>query len=371
MAKKLIIAGGGHASLPVIKMGIHWKSLGLEIVLISENPYLIYSGALPQFMAGFYEWDQTAVDLEQLCRRYGVTFVESRLESVNRNDSTVTTSSDDLHPYDNLLINVGATTVKFKHVENAVPVKPMDELLSLKKRLQNGEVKRLLIAGGGAAGTELALNLSHPKSFVNPEITLLDNNERLLSSFPEKMSDSVTRILMQRSVNVQTSTPFQPEMAKEYNAALIAVGNRPGSLSISHDFEKGAGGRILTDATLRVKGEGAVFAAGDTADVNGNNYQPIGVHAVKQGIVLRHNIKAMLTGGKLTSYKPYAINPLIMSDGADHAYYVMNNLAFDGRWAAVLKYILDMNWLEKYAKIPEDRRSYTKLLHDGMKRSGN
>ncbi|WP_340106209.1 NAD(P)/FAD-dependent oxidoreductase [Rhodohalobacter sp. 8-1] len=370
MAKKLIIVGGGHASLPVIKMAEKWKRYDLEIILISENPYLIYSGALPQFMGGFYEWNQTTVNLKKLCERYSVRFVESFVESISKDQSTVWTTGGERYAYDYLLINIGASTADFKDLQNAVPVKPMDELLSLRKNLKRGEIEKLLIAGGGAAGTELALNLSHPRSFTSTDITLLENNESLLSSFPAKMSDRVTQILQQRSVNVQTSKKFQPAMSKEYDAVLIAVGNRPGSLSITHDFETGAGERILTDETLRVKGEQTVFAAGDTADVNGRDYQAIGVHAVKQGVLLRHNIESLLTGGKLKRYKPYAVNPLILSDGPDNAFYVVNNFAWEGRWAAILKYVLDMNWLEKYSKKPGYRRSYIELLRDGVKRSG-
>jgi len=371
MSKRLIIAGGGHASLPIVKMGKKWKKYNLEIVLISENPYLIYSGALPQFMGGFYDWHQTAIDLGKLCGRYRVRFVQSRVESIRKNESTVYTSDGGQYPYDYLVINVGAATAKFANLKNAVPVKPMNELLSLRAKLKQGEIKKLLIAGGGAAGTELALNLSHPRSFAIPEITILEHSGRLISSFPEKMSDRVTKILKQRLVKVKTNTSFKPEMAEGFDAALIAVGNRPGSHFITHDFETGAGNRVLTEETLRVQGEQAVFAAGDTADVNAQNYQSIGVHAVKQGVVLRHNISSLLTGGEMKRYAPYAINPLILSNGANHAYYVLNNAVFDGRWAAVLKYILDMNWLEKYTSIPDNRRTYVQLLRDGIKRAGN
>lgn len=370
MPKKLVIIGGGHASLPMIKMGEKWKRYDLEIVLISENPYLIYSGALPQFMAGFYDWHQTAINLEKLCERYGVRFVEARVESISKSESSLSASDGEHYSYDYLLVNVGAKTAKFKNLKNAVPVKPMDELLSFRTKLKRGEVKKLLIAGGGAAGTELALNLSHPQSFADTDLTILENSDRLLSSFPEKVSARITKMLNQRSVRVKTHTSFQPEMALGYDAALIAVGNRPGSISITHDFETGADKRILTDETLRVKGEQTIFAAGDTADVNGHNYQPIGVHAVKQGIVLRHNMEALLGGEALMSYKPYAINPLILSDGADKAFFVVNNYAFEGRWAAILKYTLDMNWLEKYSKNPGKRRTYPELLRDGFKRSG-
>jgi len=368
--KKLIIVGGGHASLPIVKMGEKWRSIGLEIVLISENPYLIYSGALPQFMGGFYEWRQTAIDLKSLCNRYGVTFVESRVESISDESSTLTASNRKKYTYDYLLINVGAETTRFTSSNNSVPVKPMNELLSLRERLKEGGIKKLLIAGGGAAGAELALNISHPNSFSAPEITILDKNSRLLSSFPQKLSDDVTSILRRRAVQVHTNTSFTPAMAEAYDAAIIAVGNRPGSQSMTHSFSTGAGGRILTDDTLMIAGEKAIFAAGDTANVGGRNYREIGVHAVKQGVILRQNIKALHTGGKLDSYSPYPFNPLIISDGPDHAFYVLKRFVSYGSWAAVLKYILDMKWLEKYTEPSKTRRAFRELLHDGIKRSG-
>lgn len=369
-AKKLVIVGGGHASLPLIKMGQKWKAYDLDVVLISENPYLIYSGALPQFMGGFYDWHQTAISLKELCGRYGVRFVEARVESISKHESAVFASDGEKYPYDYLLINVGSKTAEFRDLQNAVPVKPMDKLLSLRTRLNHGEVKKLLIAGGGAAGAELALNLSHAQSFADPDITVVEQSNRLLSSFPEKLSARITNVLKKRSVKVETNTAFEPEMAENYDIALIAVGNGPGSISLSHDFEKGAGERILTDDTLRVKGEKSVFAAGDTADVNGHNYQPIGVHAVKQGVLLRHNIEALLSGETLDRYKPYSVNPLIISDGATNAFFIVNGYTFEGRWAAVLKYVLDMNWLEKYSKTSRKRRSYPELVRDGFKRSG-
>jgi len=367
--KKLIIVGGGHASLPLIKMGEKWKQLGIEIVLVSENPYLIYSGALPQFMGGFYSWEQTAVDLEKLCETYGVSFTESRVVSIYGESSHIKLSNGTQLSYDYLVINVGAKTVQFEQVTNAAPVKPMNELLSVRQRLKDGEIKKVLIAGGGAAGAELALNLSHPDSFTDPEITILDKNDRLLSGFPERLSDTVAYILNERKVQVNTNLEFEPAMTNHYDATIIAVGNQPGSMSISHNFKTGKGGRILTDQSLRVIGQPAVFAAGDTANVDGKNYRQIGVHAVKQGVVLRKNIKALHRGEAMTDYSAYLINPLILSDGPDSAFYILNSLVLKGRWAAILKYTLDMRWIEKYTKPQSKRRSFVKLFQDGIERS--
>jgi NADH dehydrogenase FAD-containing subunit len=129
------------------------------------------------------------------------------------------------------------------------------------------------------------------------------------------------------------------------------------------------GGRILTDQSLRVVDQQTVFAAGDTADVNGENYSQIGVHAVKQGVVLRENLESLHRGEALIDYSPYLINPLILSDGPDRAFYILNRFVSKGRWAAILKYVLDMRWLEKYSKPQVKRRSYTISLQNGIMRS--
>lgn len=369
MAKKLVIVGGGHASLPLIKMGKKWRSYGLDITLISENPYLIYSGALPQFMGGFYEWSQTAIDLKELAKAYGVSFIEARIVTIDKDKKRVESREGESFNFDILVINFGAETTKFTSQDVTVPVKPMDRLLTLREDLQNKRIDSLLIAGGGAAGAELALNISHPASCSSPEITVLDSGERLLSSFPRNLSEKVSETLKGRSVEIKLNTPYEPGMAGDFDSVLMAVGNRPVSESITHSLTEGAGGRILTDRSLRVQGCDTIFAAGDTADVAGQNYQAIGVHAVKQGVVLRQNIYSLLTGSALQEYKPYPVNPLIISNGPDHAYFVMGSLLFDGRWAAVLKYILDMNWLEKYTRSGGDRRPYKKLFQDGLERS--
>lgn len=214
------------------------------------------------------------------------------------------------------------------------------------------------------------MNLSHPKLTNRPEMTILDKNDRLLSSFPRKLSTQVTSILNRRGVTILTAKEASSEFIEEFNQTILAAGNRPKSFSLDHNFETGAEHRILTEETLRVKGNPSVFAAGDMADIGGRNYQQIGVHAVKQGIVLRRNIKAAVLGESLSNYKPYFANPLILSNGPDSAFYVMGRWVLKGRIYAILKYVLDMRWLDKYTRKPEQRRSDWQLLKEGISRSG-
>jgi NADH dehydrogenase FAD-containing subunit len=368
--RHLVILGGGHASLPLIKMGQHWEKKNLSITLVSAENYLVYSGALPQYLGGFYSWEETAVNLKQLCIRYGAEFIRARAEAVEGSRQKILLEDGRELTYDYLVINVGARTAARVQLADVYTVKPMSALLPLKEQLVSGRCRRLLILGGGAAGTEIALNLSHPHCKYRPEITLIEKRKRLLHGFPRMASDTAERILESRGVEIQTETDSGIDKFELFDGIILATGNEPESVNIEHSYPTGTGNRILTDSRLLVKGEIRVFAAGDTADVDGKGYAPIGVHAVKQGKTLRSNIINLLENKPLKAYSPYPVNPLILSDGPDRALFTAGDLCLSGRTPAILKYLLDMKWLEKYTRRPEERRSPLKLLKDGIRRSG-
>lgn len=371
MAKHIFIAGGGHASLPIIKMGRYWKQKGYSISLISSNPCLVYSGGLPQFMGGFYSFDEISIDLRNLCKRYGTEFVQDTVTSVDSIKNHLITERGKKYSFDLLLINTGAKTDVKNRAQNVFPVKPMAELLPLLSKLKNGTMKHLLIAGGGAAGTEIALNMSHPHSAIQADITLVERRESILSSFPEKAVNIATDELRKRGVTIKTGTIYSHEDTKRFDAVIDATGNNPSSLSLHHNLTTGHRKRILTEATLIARGTNNIFAAGDTADVDGNNYAAVGVHAVKQGPLLRRNILSLLEGRDLLPYKPYPVNPLILSNGNSDAIFTANGFCGRGAWASVLKYVLDKNWLEKYTKPRENRQTLSELLNAGFKRTNN
>lgn len=367
--KTVLIAGGGHAALPLIKTGKQIREAGGQIIVLNDNIELIYSGTIPQFTGGFLAREQTSVDLKTLCERYGTTFIQGKVKAINRDGKSVVTESGEKIAYDLLLLNLGVATEPAFSGETIYPVKPLTSLLAFRERLQCGKVKNLLIAGGGAAGSELALNLSHPDSTFRPHITIAEKGDRILSSFPKRLSSMIAEKLQSRSVILMTETAVTEELIKQFDHTILAAGNLPQSLHLSHNLPTGKSGRIITDETLRVQNHPDIFAAGDMADVAGKNYPQIGVHAVKQGLILRKNVMALLKDEPLSLYKPYPVNPLIISDGSDSASFIAGRLVLNGRAFAVLKYLLDMRWLERYTKNPGERRSDLKLILDGIKRS--
>lgn len=372
-SKTLLICGGGHASLPALKMGSLWKEAGLEVVLLSSHRYLYYSGAVPQFLGGVYGMDDARIDLKMLCQNYGTVFTEGTVTEIDETKQTVLLSDGQEFAWDFLFINTGVVSrpLSFAH-PRLFPVKPMTELIKLKPLLVSGKARKIAVLGGGAAGCEIALNLTAPDSSFQIQLTLFEAGDQILSSFPKKLSRMVTETLTRRGVEIRLSEPFSeeelPGMMTQFDAVIHAAGNIPATKSIRHGLPADAAGRIRVTDSLQCVGHPKIYAAGDAACPGADGYPPIGVHAVKQGVTFRGVMEGLLYGKKLPSYKSYPLTPLILSDGHSGGFFIAGKMAASGRWAIILKYMLDMNWLEKYTHSPAERRSWLKLFRDALAR---
>ena len=374
--KRLLICGGGHASLPAIKMGKHWQKHGLEVLLVSAHPYLYYSGAVPQYLGGFFEEDEAQIDLERLCHNYGTSFICASVTEVDAEAQTVVISSGKQLHWDYLFINTGVRSrnSNYDHA-HYFPVKPMQRLVKLSGMLESTAAAglKILILGGGAAGCEIALNLSVSNHKNIRSVTLFEADDRILSSFPERLSAVVRRALAENRVSISCKRKIAgdeiSQLMSDYDIVIDASGNMPETERIKHGLTTDESGRIRVHQTLQSADYPNIFAAGDCALVGESGYMPVGVHAVKQGALFRDVMDAILRGSALPAYKPWPATPLILSQGQSRGFFVSGKLVFSGRWCIILKYMLDMNWLEKYTLPRSERRSWFRLIYDGFTRT--
>ncbi|MDJ0834621.1 MAG: FAD-dependent oxidoreductase, partial [Gammaproteobacteria bacterium] len=169
MVKDLVLVGGGHAHVAVLKKFGMNPLPGLRITLITRDIHTPYSGMLPGYVAGFYDYDECHIDLGPLARFAGARLYHAEVEGVDTDNQRVLVQGRPPVVYDLLSINIGSrpTSVNVPGVDEfALAAKPIDIFLDKWQQLvarvkaSQGEF-RVVVVGGGAGGVELALSTQH------------------------------------------------------------------------------------------------------------------------------------------------------------------------------------------------------------------
>lgn len=373
---RVLVVGGGHASLPLLANARDLRRAGHEVTLISDCDRLWYSGMTPEYLGGVYTHADVTIDLGAICRREGVRFLPEPAVALAPEARFVETASGAHVPFDVLAVDVGATNPATGRAPEAVRTKPLHRIGALAAFLHEvaaGETERTLaIVGGGAAGVEVALNVSaHPELRGRLAVTIIEPGDSLVGGFPSRAKRWAADRLRSRGVTFRFGTEvlradghrldLSDGSSLLVDRVLWATGS-VGQPWLAEALSSDARGFVRVGETLQVAGHPRVFVAGDAAVVGGHEHLArVGVHAVKQGPTLRRNVRtladALGEGGtaetaSLERWVPYPAAPLILSSGAREALFVVGPLALHGAWALALKHRVDRKWIEPYLGEP-------------------
>ncbi|MBF2759872.1 MAG: selenide, water dikinase SelD [Ectothiorhodospiraceae bacterium AqS1] len=173
--KDLVLIGGGHSHVIVLKR-LGMKPIpGLRITLISPDPQTPYSGMLPGFVAGHYEYDDIHIDLRPLTRFAQSRFFQDEAIGLDLERRLVRCRNRPPVRFDLLSIDIGSAPCLHEAAgarpasgeEPAViPVKPIGGFVSrwyalVKRALARKGSMRIGVVGAGVGGVEMALAMQH------------------------------------------------------------------------------------------------------------------------------------------------------------------------------------------------------------------
>ena len=364
--KKLLLVGGGHAMMPTVRHIREHVPDSVQITLLSDHPYLYYSGMVPEFLGGVYTENQVRLDLVSLCERHGIDWVHGRAVRLDPQNKEVYTHDGQVLSGDVIAFDVGSMTPGAQH-GSAIVAKPLHYIKALADQLDdmiNSDSQHTIaIVGGGAAGVEVALNMSHRFRAAGIsdriKINLFEGNDRVLPTFPNSLSQDGLRALVDAGVKVELSS--RPEIIDQnvlksnlgehrYDAILWSTGTIGPSFFREAGLQTNERGFVKTDRQMRVLGHKDIFAAGDSALVSGYEHLArIGVHAVKQGPVMVQNLSDAINGKELKkSFAPYPISPIIISTGLPQAWWLAGNIWFKNGLALGMKHHVDRKWINPW-----------------------
>ena len=380
--KDIVLIGGGHAHVSVLRMFGMKPVPGVRLTLITRDIHTPYSGMLPGYVAGLYDYDEVHIDLGPLARFAGARLYHGEVDGIEPGERLVHVPGRPAVHYDLLSINTGSRprTIDVPGaLEHALPVKPIDRWLrdweALQARVLNSRGDfRLLVVGGGAGGVELALSTRHRLSKLLREpgdqaprvhYELLTDGPELLPTHNAGVRRRFMRVLGERGISVQLNSKVvrvepngvQVESGDFHPADAVlwvtcaAAPQWPGKSGLAVDGE----GFIAVDRELRSISHPEIFAAGDIASMPDPRPKS-GVFAVRQGPVLAENLRRAAAGRPLKPYRPQKRFLGLISTGDTCAVASRGNWSWEGRLLWTWKDWIDRRFMQRFNALPEMAR---------------
>ncbi|MGL5035813.1 MAG: FAD-dependent oxidoreductase, partial [Microcystaceae cyanobacterium] len=383
---KIVLVGGGHSHAILLRLWGLQPLKNVDLTLITDVENTPYSGMLPGYLAGFYDFQQTHINLTDLAKFAGAKIIVDQAIALDLAQNRVQCLKTGDIDFDYLLIDIGSTPKldPIPGIEYVIPAKPVPVLLQTWEKLLN-QVKlnpelpiNLTIVGGGIGGVELALNMRSRlanllqkagKSPENVKLTLIHRGERLLNNYSLKTSQLVTNLLRQNKILFYEQETIQEisqllesssyletrglnplPVGSESNQTIIDQDNYQITCQSGLNFTTNAifwvtqatpatwitksglhtddRGFILIDSTLRSLSHPHIFATGDIASLVNHPSPKAGVFAVRQGQPLFVNLQKLIQGQALKSYYPQKNHLSLIGTGDKKAIAVWGNWAY-------------------------------------------
>ena len=308
--KKVVVIGGGFAGLNVVQP---LRGLNLEVLLIDKKNHHLFQPLLYQVASAALSPADIATPLREiLSDQKNTSVIMGTVKRIEKEKRLIHLSDKSAIEYDYLVLAPGASHSYFGREEwepFAPGLKTIPDALKIRQKIllsfekaermkSSVEAEKFLnfvIVGGGPTGVEMAgaiaeiANHTLFKNFrhIKPEkskIFLVEASEKLLPSYPEKLSKKAKRDLEKMGVCVMTGQKVdqidekgarvQGRFIQAHNI-IWAAGNQAAPLLKTLDVPLNGQGRVIVEPDLTVKDHPEIFVIGDAAFLLGKDETPL------------------------------------------------------------------------------------------------
>ncbi|MBP3298250.1 MAG: NAD(P)/FAD-dependent oxidoreductase [Muribaculaceae bacterium] len=332
--ENVLIIGGGFAGLNLAKRLSRTK---YNVMVVDRNNFHGFPPLFYQIASSGLDASSISFPLRREFRRMGkhVTYHMGHVKNIDIKAKTVTTSYETI-PYDKLVIAAGTTNNYFgmegldqtvfgiKTVAEATYTR--DEILDRLERgaicsdpVRRRKLLSFLVVGGGPSGVEIAGALGEMKKDIlpreypelNPDdlrIVLVEGSDKLLGSMDPRAGQQALDDLRHLMVEVRLGCVMKgykdkivtfADGTEEYWETLIWTAGVRGETmpGLPPEYVSRAG-RIPIDPYCRVKGLDDVYAIGDIALLECEDYPKGHPQVAQVAIQMARNLALTLNGTK-------------------------------------------------------------------------
>jgi len=405
--KRILVLGGGFAGVDCTKKleSYFHSDFDIEITLISDDNFLLFTPMLPQIVAGTVAPRHIVMPLRALCKKARI--YESVVRDIDPVQQHVTLEGTPekigvrIH-YDYLVIALGSKTNFFglKNVEKySFTMKTLADAISLRNRLidmleqaeneKNSKIKeRLLtfvIVGGGFAGVETAGEINdflheavsyyHNTKKEDIHVILVEAASTILQGFNKRLTEYAHNKLEKNGIKIvleNAVTSFDGKNIILNKLSKPSVGIDSKNIINSHTLVWTAGvtpveiiqnsifkikkGKIIVNEFLEIPNHPGVFAIGDCSqfdDEVNNKFPPTAQLAEAHAKLVAYNIKQAIENKEKKKFE-YSWKGQSAIIGKHSGIAEVMGMKITGFWAWVLwrnYYLTKMPNIEKRIRV--------------------
>ena len=356
--RKIVVLGGGYGGVECTrKLEEYFKNDDdIEIVLINEDNFLLFTPMLPQVAAGMLATRHIVMPIRTIIKK--TTFYEGRVKNIDPHGKIVNLWGTDekrgvsIH-YDFLVVSLGSETNFFGMSDlqkHAYTMKNLNDAMTVRNRvidmLEQAEnesdpilresLLTVVIVGGGFAGIETAGELMdllldaakyYPKIDTKDiKVIVLEALPNILPGFDEKLAKFAHNLLSKHGIQIKLKTAVtsfdgyeikmkkiednqdkEPEIEAVQTRTVIWTAGVTPVNTIKRSMFKTERGKIIVNDYLEVADFPGVFAIGDCAlfmdPKTKRPFAPTAQLAEAQAKTAAHNLHSLIRNDKMKKFE--------------------------------------------------------------------